>query len=223
MGITYSINNKELGKSIINKIYRTKIPVSFGRSMYDVKYYVSEWEDRQSLANPKLDEFHVKLDAGIGFVIRDVQYSYSIDAGESIRIMVELLHDVKLYPDTKVAEAVMGSKSKYPKWSYTTVENAVSPELLKLLSADRQTLQIKGVDSGLFTFQFRDAEINRVDKDKPFAFKTDLLEYVNDDSRAAVTDSIVDNTMEKIHSNSNYQLLCLCLCIIILCMIFSMS
>ena len=192
MGNSVSYNETILGKSILNKVYRTKTDIGFKKSIRDNKYYITKWENKQTTINPEQNEMTINLDPGLLFIIRDINYNWGIDSGEHIHIDVQILNDVPIRSNSKVAEATHLTEYEndiFAHWSYVTVENAISPELTKLLSDDGTMLKTKGLKAGLYVFQFNDGT-NELDKNRPFGLKKEIFDEI---SHTDQLENIIDN------------------------------
>ncbi len=81
MGGNISVLNKPYGQSLFGNIYKTKVPVEISFSDSEKpKFYISEWRDSQSLLNPKVGHFEIKLDPGLIFIVTNVMMNVGIDS-----------------------------------------------------------------------------------------------------------------------------------------------
>lgn len=159
MGTTTSAINTPLGQSIIGKTYITKIPVAFGYSVYDKVFVIREWEDRQTLSNPKVGEFWVKLEPGLIFQITDVKKSWGIDSGTNVRIHIEILNNMEIFPHTRLAESVFDPTPVFAKtgtgqWVSMFADQSNNPLFRKF--ANGKQIFIAGLEATIYGFQFFD-------------------------------------------------------------------
>jgi hypothetical protein len=225
MGSSHSSDNTVLGRSIINDIYKSKVPVGLSTSDRG-KYYISEWRDRQSLSNPDVGQINIKLD-DVKFVIRDTEIYWNFETGTSLSIGIEILEDISINADTPIAQAIedpiyRNMDTKCGSWKYTKVgSDGIHNSLRSLFNEDNTIIRLQGVRARIsgYTFgdkfkNFQNKIVTKYNEDNDFFMDLDKLEYLSTctDSGAMIfegnpkkTTDVMDDKM-KLKDNPSYVL-----------------
>lgn len=218
MGGKYSVNDKPIGKSIYNKIYATKVPVYLGNvSREDEQLIIGEYNNQITLLDPFIDEYRVKLDPGLKFVIKNVEYHWGIDAGNYVKIIVVFIENINTDNIKVLEKSPIDIDSCDDRKNCISIPIQTSENVLlkKLLSHDKKILKLKNREAKLHSYYFQ--KNNHIDEDIPYQFNDELLEYIGRNHLIDITQSNDDehiNTPNKIYNTYTFWIV-LCIFLII--------
>lgn len=126
MGYCTSINHTVLGQSLINKVFRTKVPFNYSYNKFTGQYFMDEkYDDHLTIVDWDYhdnESFKMIIKKNIEFTITDMIKTWNVDAEHSIDILIKINKHIPLSHVYDVAERRNGksvgvhiSNSRSPK------------------------------------------------------------------------------------------------------------
>ena len=178
MGSSNSISQTVLGQSLINKTFQTKVPFRYYYYKSDNRYYMKQSDDNDNIVTifgntDDSESFSMVIKEPIEFTITDVMYRWSIDAGKSIYIIVNINKYIPLSHILNVKETRMGQDINI------NINETTSPKIIRtnnhLIINEQITLSIYGYNkTGFIMFPNHDYNINQTAD-----YDSNILTYIN--------------------------------------------
>lgn len=163
-----------LGKSLINKVYKTKVPVELCYYNYCNNYFLSLPNTKLELINPQLGDYSISIPPGLIIVIYDIK----IASKRCLSIYAMIYGELYLDSKKTLTDTVKVKNNNYAKYVTVKAKESTNPNFNKLVCIDKEVFNARNQPIQISVYDFFNKTLGKTDVHKPLLHFTDKLENV---------------------------------------------
>lgn len=143
-----NINKYPIAKNIINKRFKTKIPLEMSNS--GSNFHFNKWGKKPfgyALCNKP--DHRIQIDSNVSFIVKNVNIKYSpglSGISPNLKINIEIIDDINITEDNHIYERAYNNiTNKYDDWNLTTIKNCKTQVPLSVHLKKHNTIPTTGI------------------------------------------------------------------------------
>ncbi len=169
-----NVNKSVLGKSLVNNIYKTKVPVELSYYNYNKKYFISLPDNKVKLLNPNVGDYSIEIPPGLTFIIVNAKVK------DNKWLFIDAITFGELYLDGKktITDTIPIENNKYGKYVTVLAEESDNVNFKQLLCNDKIVFSMKNLDVQISVCDFFDKNIGQLHLQKPLNHLENVIELI---------------------------------------------